>query len=265
MHHILTRALFGFVVATVGCDAEDSGKAVVTTGGGQVGRTSVAADVAEARQVSMVRFVNAMSGARPLTVRTDTTTLFATVPFGAVTPYREIRENLKTLSLQQGAREPQLVANTESLDDGARYTIIALTDREGGSTLEVVADDFESDTSHARLRVVNAVVNVDDIDVLVSGTEAPLFDDLDYGTVGDFKPVGPGRIGLTLRRDAVKGGRDTLLPLKAEAGKSYTVVLTAPVTAGGVFRAVTFVDELVPPQGRTPDSVAVRGTVARRP
>ena len=264
MNHILTRALLGFVVASVGCDAEESGKAVVTTGAGLAGRASVPAEVAAERQVSMVRFVNVMVGSSALTVRTDTATLFADVPFGSVTPYREIRDNLKTFSLQEATRQPQLIANTETMKDGERYTIIALTDREGGSTLEVITDDLTSDSSHARIRMVNAVMNEDDVDVLVSGKRDPLFDDLDYGTIGDFKEVTPGRIRLTLRRATLKDGMDTVLPLKVDAGKSYTVVLTGSGTAGGALRAVTFIDELVRPRAQASDSAAVRSGVPRR-
>ena len=261
MHHILTRVLFGFVVATVGCGAEEAGKAVVTTGAGLSGRASVPAAVAAERQVSMVRFVNVMVGSSALTVRADTLTLFANVPFGSVTAYREVRENLKTFSFQEASRQPQLIASTKTLKDGERYTIIALTDREGGSTLEVITDDLTSDSAHARVRIVNAAVLQDDISVLVSGKRDPLFDDLDYGTVGDFKEVSPGRIRLTLRRAALKDGMDTVLPLKVDVGKSYTVVLTGSGTAGGALRAVTFIDELVPPRARASDSAAVRGSV----
>lgn len=264
MNHILTRALFGFVVAAIGCDAEDSGKAVVTTGAGLSGRASVPANVAAERQMSMVRFVNVMVGSSALTVRTDTVTLFADVPFGSVTAYREIRENLKTFSFQEATRQPQLIASTKTLKDGERYTIIALTDREGGSTLEVITDDLTSDSAHARVRIVNAAVKEDNVDVLVSGNRDPLFNDLDYGTVGDFKEVSPGRIRLTLRRAALKDGMDTVLPLKVDAGKSYTVVLTGSGTAGGALRAVTFIDELVPPRAHAPDTAAVRGSVPRR-
>lgn len=199
---------------------------------------------ADARGVSMVRFVNAMPGAKPLTVTSDSVAVFSTVKFGEVTPYRDLEENIKTFSLASPGASRSMATNTETMRDGGRYTIVAMPDGDGEASLKAYRDDLTPDSGKARIRVVHAAPGVDDIDVMVAGQTDPLFDDIDYGSEAGFRDVLPGETTLTVRRGERRLSVKNLPAMSLRAGSATTIVLLA--RRGGAVEAVTFTDSMVP-------------------
>lgn len=199
---------------------------------------------ANARGVSMVRFVNAMPGAKPMTVTSDSVAVFSTVRFGEVTPYRALEENIKTFALASPGASRALATNTETMRDGGRYTIVALPDGEGDASLKAYRDDLTPDVGKARIRIMHAAPGVDDIDVMVAGQRDPLFDDIDYGSEAGFRDVMPGETTLTVRRGERNLTVKNLPMMNLKAGSATTIVLLA--RRGGAVEALTFTDTMVP-------------------
>ena len=238
---VMTLALGAAAFAGCG-DAKESNTAAVTTTRSDSSTTvSPSSDAAEGRGTSMVRFVNAVSASGALDVMTDSVSLFTAVEYGSVTAYREVRDNIKAFSLRPKGRDAQLIGNTETMRDGGRYTIVALPDRDGGTTLRIMKDDLATDSGRARIRVVNAAPGNDDMDIVMIGRKDALFDDIDYGTEAGFKDVDPTETSFAVRREDSRRDVATVKRMQIMAGRAYTIVLAG--NAGGALRAISFSDE----------------------
>ena len=229
--------------AFAGCGGtKESDTAAVTTRSDSSASISPSSDAAKERGISMVRFVNAVPSSGPLDVMTDSVALFSAVEYGSVTAYREIRDNISAFTLRPKGRDPQLIGNTETMRDGGRYTVVALPDRDGGTTLRVMKDDLATDSGKARIRVVNAAPGNDDVDIVMTGQKDALFDDIDYGTEAGFKDVDPIETSFAIRREESQRDIATVKRMTLKAGRAYTIVLAGG--AGSVLRAISFSDEL---------------------
>ncbi len=234
------------------CGSKEDTKAVATTTGDQpAASVSPSSATADARGTSMVRFVNAMPGNAALSVSSDSVSLFSDVKSGDVTSYRELEENVKTFSLGKPGATNGTPNNTESMRDGGRYTIFALSNRDGGTDLKIVRDELAPEAGKARIRLVHAAPGVDDVDVLMTGQDDPVFDDVDYGAEAGFKDVTPGNTGLTVRHDDKNVAVASLKSLPLKAGAAYTLILIS--RGSGKIDVVKFTDEMV--GGTAADSV----------
>jgi len=241
-HYLITASLMLF--SACGTKGEDS--AVVTKeGGGPGASASPSADMASARGTSMVRFVNAIPGSGPLAVVSDSVELFGAVKSLDVSPYREVGDNVKKFSLRGAGEAGQLDANREAMRDGGRYTMYAVSDRDGGASLRIVRDDLTPEPGKARIRVLHAAAGVDDVDVRMEDQKDALFDDVSYGDEAGFKDIMPVSTSFVVRK--ADGSRDiqTVKRMDLKAGTAYTILLTTK--RGGGLNVNTFSDSMTTP------------------
>jgi hypothetical protein len=191
-------------------------------------------------KTSLVRMVNALPGANGLSVTSDNRSVFSGVDYKAVTQYQDIDETIVRFRLLGDGRDTTIATNNEILIDGSRYTVIALPENDGGVRLRVLKDEFETDSGKARLRVVHALQNTGEIDVMLSGRNDPLFDNVNNGSEAGFADVDAGS-NTTITVRTADGKQLIRRQLKFDAGHAYTMVLT---TAGdGKVEAITIVDK----------------------
>ena len=212
------------------CNSRTSEAAVVSTVGGM---RSISASTAAARRAgaSMVRFVNAMPGSPALELLQDSTSLFSNVVFGAVSPYKQVRNDSPTLTLR-GTQPYAVSAHREELHDGHRYTIIALADRHGGVSLRVIEDRLIPDSGKARVRVIHAAPNVDQIAVAMTGARDPLFADVAFGAEAGFRDILPATAGFLVRSESQGTPLVRMPSMALNAGTAYTFILTARPNGG---------------------------------
>lgn len=182
------------------------------------------------RGTSMVRFVNAMPGSPALDILRDSGLLFGNVKFGAVSPYKAISDNLSRFSLRTPGAAADVAVSSETMRSGAKYTIVAMSDQEGGIRLRVVRDSLMPETGKARVRVIHAAPGLNDIDVAIASAASTLFSDIDYGEEASVADVRPMTAGFTVQQEGV---RQPLLSVKSQllsAGVAYTFILTAKPT-----------------------------------
>lgn len=232
------------------CGNKDDTKAVeTTTSDSSVGGVSPSAAAADARGTSMVRFVNAMPGSSPLTISSDSMAVFSAIRFGDVSPYQELRDNVKTFSLGVPGAAQGTASNTETMRDGGRYTILAMPDKDGNASMKIFRDELSPDSGKARIRVIHAAPGLDDIDVMMKGQSDELFDDVDFGSEAGFKDVTPAASGFTIRHKDKDLVVQNLAAMTLKAGSAYTIVLLAG--SRGTVQAVTFADEMIPTAATT--------------
>ena len=236
MHTTISHAVSALtLVAALACTATDTPGTVADSGTGE-GRLEIPNAVVA--QTSLVRMVNAIPDANGLSVTSDDRSVFSGVDYKAVTQYQEVDETIARFRLLGSGRDTTIAINNEILIDGSRYTVIALPESNGGVRLRVLKDELEADSGKARLRVVHALSNIGEIDVMLSGRADPLFDNVNNGSEAGFADVDAANSTITVRSN--DGKQLIRRQMKLESGHAYTMVLTS--TDVGKVDAITIVD-----------------------
>jgi hypothetical protein len=216
--------LAGAVLLAAACQGNrETGAVSSRTGEGT--SNAPAADVAEARDVALVRVVNAIP-AGAVTILAGDSTAFPSVGYKKATEFREIPDDRFNFKL--GSAQQPLAENRENLTGGGHYTIIAMPD-EGGAdkrNLRVLDDDLKPvSPEKARVRVVNAVPGDLEISVFVRGRKDPLFDGINFKSEAGWNEIDPLAGTLELRPQGKKNVLASLPEVKFEGGRSYTFVV----------------------------------------
>lgn len=185
---------------------------------------SVAAPNAMA--VTEVRFLHAVPGAPDARLglasdRVPAQTLPA-AGFAKETAYGEVPAGMVTLTLSAG--EQRLARTSERLEDGGRYTAVAVP---GGDAAQLrVYRDGEARERTARWRMVHAAPEIDASEAVLDGRAAGM---LDPGDATGYESVEPGPHRLALR--GTKGAG----PLVADSGAALVAgtAQTAYVVGSG--------------------------------
>ena len=283
----LTSLSIGTAVLVLGaCNASSR---PVTTKSAEGTTASPSGEVAADRDMSMVRVVNAEESAS-VTVLADQKPFFESVGPKQVTAYKEIKENMVTFKVVEGATAtPPAGAddgkNREVLVDGQRYTGVVLPAKnEAGVELRMLKDELTPDNGKARIRVINAVEGLEEMDVKIqNGNDAPglsksdretragqkadsaagrvskdaqnavrdatnddLFDNVNYGNEGGFKDIDPQTGTLEIRKDGQNRVLLTVPNFRFEPGTAYTFVVVG--SSGGKLDVVRFEDKVGPKQ-----------------
>lgn len=228
----LTFAAAASAAACKGERTEDT-SVLTSTADGSLASPSEA--TAEMRGTSMVRMINALLTGGGATVNADDRELFSSVEYKTVTPYTEIRDNFTRFRLQGTTLDTTIASNNEIMLDGSRYTMLALPEKEGGVRLRVLHDEFETDSTKSRLRVVHGLSGVGEIDVAVQGRDGDLFDNVNSTSDAGFQDVEPGATSVIVKVDG-SGKQLIKKEMRFERGHSYTLVLTGGGVTGGVQR-----------------------------
>ncbi len=209
-----------------------------TTAEGKLASPSEA--TAEMRGTSLVRMINALPAGGGATVNADDRELFSSVDYRTVTPYTEIKDNFSRFRLQGTSLDTTIASNNEIMLDGSRYTMLALPEKDGGVRLRVLHDDFDTDSTKARLRVVHGLSGIGEIDVALLGRDGDLFDNVNPTSDAGFQDVDSGATSVIVKVDG-SGKQLIKKEMRFERGHSYTLVLTGGSTIGRAQRVEAIV------------------------
>jgi hypothetical protein len=237
----MTSITAGFALGlSIACGGAKTDRPVVTKTD-QGDRSTSPSGQAEAKQgKSLVRLVNAIPSKNAIDVTGADQTLFSSVDYKTVTPYRTVRDNLVTFRLRGAGIDSVIADNHETLMDGNRYTIVALPNRSGGASLRIMRDEVVPDSGKARIRVINAAPNIGEIDVALQGQKEALFQGVNYASEAGYKDITPTTASLDIRSETRAKRPGKLTSMRFEAGKAYTIVLTGWGNYG--VEAITFDD-----------------------
>ncbi len=161
---------------------------------------SVAAPNAMA--VTEVRFLHAVPGAPDARLELSSdrvpAEMLPAAGFAKETGYGEVPAGMVTLTLSAG--EQRLARASKRLEDGARYTAVAVP---GGEAAQLrVYRDGEAQGSTARWRMVHAAPEIDAAEAVIDGRGTGL---LDPGDATDYESVEPGPHRLALSNPKGEG------------------------------------------------------------
>ena len=229
--------LAGGLIAFAGACNETRDTGAVTTEKEGGPSTTPTAEMVEERDNALVRVVNAMPGGAASIYAGDSLA-FGNVAFRAVTDWKEMPDDyfgFKVVNAGARADDDALAENREKLGNGGHYTIIALPDDDGDAdddgTLRVLDDDLKPITDgKARVRFVNAIAGVEEIDVYVRGNDNPLVDGVGHGVEAGWNEEDPITGTLIVRAENSETALATVPNVDLQAGKSHTYIFTGSPT-----------------------------------
>jgi hypothetical protein len=118
--------------------------------------------------------------------------------------------------------------------------MLALPEKEGGVRLRVLHDDFDTDSTKARLRVVHGLSGIGEIDVALLGRDGDLFDNVNPTSDAGFQDVDSGATSVIVKVDG-SGKQLIKKEMRFERGHAYTLVLTGGSTIGRAQRVEAIV------------------------
>jgi len=210
--------------------------------------TSPPASAANERDRALVRIVDAVPGA-PIDVTADQETVATKVTYSTVTPYKEVSASANDFAVKMdGAPEGPIVAeNSESIMGGRHYSLVAFPGKENDrAAVKVITDDIAQPADgKARVRVINATPDVEQLDIVAQGGTDILFDDVDFREASGYKDIDPTTTrGLELRSE--DGKRVLAKPaVTLEAGRNYTIVVAGKTQGGPPLKAIVIEDRVV--------------------
>jgi hypothetical protein len=180
----------------------------------------------EAKDLALVRVINAIPGSAGITIYAGDSAAFTAVQYRGKTEFHAIPDEM--LNFKLGSRDKPLAENRENLSEGGYYTMVAMPD-EGGAdkrNLRVLDDDRKTiPVDKARVRIVNAIPGDLEISVFMQGREEPLFEGVDFKAEAGWSEVDPVAGTLEIRQEGKSAALAIQPDVKLEAGKSYTFVV----------------------------------------
>lgn len=104
-------------------------------------------------------------------------------------------------------------------------------------------DEPLNDSTQARLRVVNAATNTEDLDVVISGREEPVFDNIGYGVQVHSVEVPAGSVTIQVRREGQTTPLTRVANVNLGAGTTTTLILTHPSPTSDRIEVIRLTDD----------------------
>ncbi len=177
-----------------------------------------------------VRVIHASPDAPAVDVRVDGALAFAGLPFTGITDYAQLLPDTYRVTVTPaGAKAPVVIDADLTLQDGRRYTVLAVDRLESIEPL-VLEDDPVTDPQRAKVRFVHASPDAPAVDIAVAGGPV-LVSGAEFRDATGFLAVDPGVYDLEVR---LAGTSTVVLPLddlRLTGGRVYTAAVVG--LAGG--------------------------------
>jgi hypothetical protein len=211
---------------------------VTTTSEGQVTEAPAGKQAAQTGS-ALVRFVNADPNAKSLELWSGDQTLFPNVAYKSITHYEQLPRGYTQFKLRSKSNKDDVAATRRELFPGRHYTFVALPAKKGPALLVGLSDNLGAlDPGQARVRLINATSDVDDLDLFKEGTNMRIAHGIDAGATTSFSDLTPGAV------EVHQGNQPTpmkLSMLPVVADHLYTFIVVGSKDA---LDAVQIVDQI---------------------
>jgi len=218
-------ASIGVLLALAACSSNKVAENAPVKSGGDGKGTAPASAAAKQVDKALVRFVNGTVASKDLAFGDLTT--FAGVDSFDITPYKELpadRHEFKLFAKDQKG-EP-LATNSEGLSSGKHYTVLAVTEKDGKTTLDPVSDDLTPPSpGMAKVRVINLAPAMKNADLYAGGKKDALISGAGLDRPTSYNDVSPSEAALYLRNSMSKKNSVRVEDMKLKAGKLYTILV----------------------------------------
>jgi hypothetical protein len=227
---VIVTALF---LSLSGCDHKSTSASETETSNGLKSRAP-SSTVAAREDQALVRFINADPAGKPRELWSIDTLLFSNVRYKAVTPYVETPSKVLQFRVREMDGPDDLIRDREELFAGRHYTLIGIPKKDGTSFLLKISDDLEQPKSGAaKVRLINATVGVDNLDLYRAGSSRKIEKSVNADSATSFTQVDPGTFTVHPAKQPVA---PRLAKLPVEANRLYTLVVVGKTNDLDVIR-----------------------------
>jgi hypothetical protein len=162
-----------------------------------------------------------------------------------ITDYKQIPAERRQFSLRMPTRTDRdaLATNSEGLDAGKRYTVVAFQDGDGGASLRVLNDDEDApDANKAKVRLINASPEMEGLKLYAAGRKDEIASQTRFTTGSTWQEVDPVSGPLELRGSDREMRAVRVPNVTLESGKLYTFVVRRGEGAQGGPQVTPIVD-----------------------
>lgn len=195
------------------------------------------------QKTAFVRFIDAHTGGANLYF--GDLQAFSGNGTSKVTEYKQLPAERRQFELRAAnqASGEALATNSEGLDAGKHYTVIAFDDKDGKANLRVVNDDESApDAGKAKVRIIHAAPGMDAVNLYAAGKKDEIASETRFTTASTWQEVDPVSGPLTIRTSDKKSGAVKIPDVTLQAGKLYTFVVEGGAKAGEKLRVTPIVD-----------------------
>ena len=254
----LTAVLLLASAACAGAGSEQSRPVMTRTDAGPF--TALPAAEVAGRKNALARFVHAVPGLAAVDLYANDGKAFAAAAYKSVSAYGELPSASQSFRLRLAGQETAepLTEKSESFGTGRHHTIVALPARaaglfakEGGVELRFVADEFsEPAAGRAKVRVINASPDMDELDLYAAGRAEALVKGAKYGSATGYSEIEPAGGGLEVRRAGENITTLAVPNVKMEAGRLYTIFIVGGTKGASKLEAFVVEDQFGAPPAR---------------
>ncbi len=245
-HVIVAAGLGALLVLATACSTNKTAENSPVASSGDGKGTAPAAAVAKKADEALVRFINGTTSSKDLAF--GDATPFTGIDARDVTAYKALpaeRHEFKLFAKDDKATV--LATNSEGLSSGKHYTVLAVADKSGKTSIDSVSDDLTPPAAgQAKVRVINLAPGMENVD-LYAGQKSAVISGAGLDHPTDYKDVNPSKAELTVRHGMSKRNAAPVKDLTLEAGKLYTILVFQD--KNGKLKVKTVKDEFTAPNG----------------
>lgn len=206
------------------------------------------AKAAEHRDAALVRFVDTVPDMAGVDLYAESMQVMTGSTYKTITPYKELPGENMTFRIRpagQHMAEP-MAAESEGLSAGNHYTVVAFTEADAArAKLVVFKDDLSPpEPGKCKLRVINAAPDLAEVDLVMPGSEKPLFSGVNYKSATSFAQVSPLRSAIAVHREGEKTPVLEVPPMTMEAGRIYTLLIVGRASGTPKLETLSVEDRL---------------------
>ena len=143
-----------------------------------------------------------------------------------ITDYKTVPAERREFRIKTAPNADALAHNSEGLDDGNHYTVVAFDDSEGKPSLRVVKDDEKApENGKAKVRIIHASKEMQGLKLYAQGQKNEIADESRFSTGSNWEEVDPVKGPLEMRGTDKKVQPVRVPNVHLEAGKLYTFVV----------------------------------------
>jgi hypothetical protein len=185
-----------------------------------------------------VRLINADPGGKGVDLVRGNEKFFSDVPYKSITAYMEAPRGTALFKLRAADGTKNLSAGHQELLTGRHYTLVALPKKKGGARLSIFSDNLGMlEPGETRVRLINATIDVDDLDLFIAGTKNHILHGIDAGTATttSFADMEAGTVEIRLPN---RPAPTLVAKLKVESDHFYTFIVVGIADAPDVIQIV---------------------------
>ena len=232
MRRCIDVLLASMLFSLANCNPKTSSPSETTTSEGQQSEAP-SGKTAARDAAALVRFMNAdPNGVKEIQVNGEP--IMTNVAYRSIMPFQEIQPGVTQFKLYETGGTESLATTQQQLFFGQHYTLMALPKENHKSRLAITTDNLSAvDPGKARVRLVNATPDVNDLDLYVAGTKMRIQHGVDASMETSFTDVNPGTLEI---RPANGSAAPALSNLVIEPDRLYTFVVVGNSSALDIVR-----------------------------